>query len=67
MVKALGGEEYLALECGVSVETVRAWLTGEQRPSPANARRLVLIATSLGLTFIQEEPSTGVRRRRPPS
>ena len=47
MVLAIGGVRLLALECRVSTWTVRAWLSGERRPSPTNLRRLSELAWEL--------------------
>jgi hypothetical protein len=47
MVLAIGGVRLLAVECRVSTWTVRAWLSGERRPSPTNLRRLSELAREL--------------------
>lgn len=60
---ALGGTRMLALECGVSTWTVRAWLSGSRQPSPVNQRRIDLLARDFGLPELYAQWHTGVRRR----
>lgn len=63
IVDALGGTRYLALECEVSMWTVRAWLTGKRVPSPVNRRRIAMLASDFGIASPYDEPKTGVHNR----
>jgi hypothetical protein len=61
----------LAIECGVTAATVRAWIAGSAKPSRDNRWRLSVIAAQCGLPppfslteTMPPEPSTCVRRRR---
>jgi hypothetical protein len=63
IVKALGAIRLVAKECSVSTWTARAWLAGTRQPSPANQRRLNLLAQDLKLPPPYPQWETG--RRRP--
>jgi hypothetical protein len=65
IVDAIGGVRLLAMECSVSSTTVRTWLTGTRTPSPANRRRIGMLARDFGLPTPYEEWGSGTRRRTP--
>jgi hypothetical protein len=49
IVDALGGSRRLAVECGVSSWSVRAWLAGVRKPSAACRERIEVLARGLDL------------------
>jgi hypothetical protein len=63
LAERVGGVSGLAVACDVSPATVRAWLSGERKPSQLNYWKLMALARSLYMPPPFEEAVTGVRRR----